>query len=102
VIELDANAQPGHWLTTGRQRSDPEGPMTTYYLSTLARYTLVDAPDPAAARALGELALADDARAGSPRVVVRVVRPATADEIDQMRWHAAKVAEEAGHRPASG
>jgi hypothetical protein len=55
-----------------------------------------------AARVQGERALAADAPPGRPPAAVRVVRPATADEIDLMRWHAAQEAEEAGARAAKG
>jgi hypothetical protein len=75
--------------------------MPTYYVATLARYVLVEAPDPAAARMLGEQALVVGAPPGRPPAEVQVVRPATADEIDLMGWHAANVAAEAA-RAARG
>jgi hypothetical protein len=70
--------------------------MTTYYVATLARYVLVDAPDEAAARFAGWLALDAMARdeGGSGPSKILTVRPATDDEIDLQRWHDAQVAAE--------
>lgn len=82
--------------------------MTTYFVSTLARYVLVDAPDEAAARELGRPALYElyaDVRARLGREVpieIHTVRPATTDEIDLMKWHNLMVAREteyAARRP---
>jgi hypothetical protein len=67
--------------------------MTTFYVATRARYVLVEAADEAEARRLGQTALqelhADVAqRIGRDLPVeIRVVRPATDDEIELMRWH---------------
>ena len=67
--------------------------MTTFYVATLARYVLVEAPNETEARRLGQPALqelyADVAnRIGRDLPVeIRVVRPATDDEIELMNWH---------------
>src|SRR5262245_6993355 len=61
---------------------------TVYYVSTLARYVLVEAADEAEARELGHAALvplhADVAERLGRRVTIeiRIVRPATGDEIE--------------------
>lgn len=57
--------------------------MTRYYVATLSTYVLVDATDEAAARTRGEAEL--QALLGRT-VQVRVVRPATADEIEFQSW----------------
>jgi hypothetical protein len=67
--------------------------MTTYYVATLAHYVLVDAPtaDEARVRAVPLLEqLLEQLRGGPGRfpVAVRTVRPATADEIELMRFDA--------------
>jgi hypothetical protein len=55
---------------------------TTYYVATLAQYVLVDAATEDEARSLGQAALRE-LRAGSDAPIsIRVVRPATADEIE--------------------
>ncbi len=67
--------------------------MTTFYVATRARYVLVEAANETEARRLGEPALhelhADVAkRIGRDLPVeIRVVRPATADEIELRDWH---------------
>ena len=74
--------------------------MTTYYVATLARYVLVDAHNESDARERGYAALHDlyaDLRErlgkGLP-INIRTVRPATADEIELMRWHHENLASE--------
>ena len=66
--------------------------MTTYYVATLGRYVLVDAKDEADARELGRLALVE--LNPSMPFNIRIIRPATADEIEFCRWHAEMVANE--------
>jgi len=66
--------------------------MTTWYVATLGRYVLVEAPDEGTARVLGHPLLENlcaDMRARHPgyRVVIRTVRPAAPDEIELWRWH---------------
>jgi hypothetical protein len=71
--------------------------MTTYYVATLARYVLVDAPDEQAARTAGRAALdalaRDEGRSGP--IEIRTVRPAPPDEIELERWHDEALAREA-------
>lgn len=57
--------------------------MTIFYVATLSTYVLVDAADEADARAQGESAL--QRLLGRP-AQVRIVRPATPDEIDLQNW----------------
>jgi hypothetical protein len=78
--------------------------MTTFFVATLARYVLVDAPYEAAARELGRPALYElyaETRARLGRDVpieIQVVRPATTDEIDLMKWHNEMIAREAEYQ----
>lgn len=73
---------------------------TTYYVATFARYVLVEADDERQARerAVAELAerFADLSAKWGRHVplVVRTVRPATADEISLWKLHQAQVAGE--------
>ncbi len=61
--------------------------MTMYYVATLSRYVLVDAPDDASARESG-LAVLQDARVETRTPIeIRAVRPATADENELWNWH---------------
>jgi hypothetical protein len=78
--------------------------MTTYFVATMARYVLVDAPDEDAARelarpALYELYAETRARLGRDTPIeIQVVRPATTDEIDLMKWHHEMVARHAEYQ----
>lgn len=67
--------------------------MTTYYVATLACYVLVDAANEAAARKLGRTAILELTGTAEPHI--RIVRPATADEIELLEWDQEKVADEA-------
>ena len=66
---------------------------TAYYVATLARYVVVEADNEAQARELGAAALHElyaDVRAKLGREVpieIRLVRPATTDEIEMLRFH---------------
>jgi hypothetical protein len=66
--------------------------MPTYYVATLARYVLVDAADEHEARRQGESALRAlrDVATDEP-LVIRTVRPATAEELKLQRWHDAEL-----------
>lgn len=71
----------------------------TFYVAILASYVLVDAETEDQACEIGRPALYElyiaEARPRSPDdVCVRVVRPATDDEIAFLRWHQRKVADE--------
>jgi hypothetical protein len=67
--------------------------LTTYYVATLAAYVLVDANDEIEARRLGHDALYDlysgtrERLGGDSPIVIRTVRPATADDLELSRWH---------------
>ena len=67
--------------------------MTAYYVATLARYVVIDAENESQARERGAAALRElyaDLRARYGREVpieIRVVRPATSDEIEMVRFH---------------
>ena len=67
--------------------------MTAYYVATLARYVVIDAENESQARKRGAAALCQlyaDLRARYGREVpieIRVVRPATTDEIELVRFH---------------
>ena len=67
--------------------------MKSYYVATLARYVLVDADTDAEAHRLGYAALHDlyaDVRERLGREVlidIRIVREASADEIELCDWH---------------
>jgi hypothetical protein len=66
--------------------------MTKFYVATRAFYVLVEAADEAEARRLGEPALqqlqADvSTHVRELPVEIRVVRPATDDEIELEKWH---------------
>jgi hypothetical protein len=75
--------------------------MTAYFVSTLARYVVVNAENETEARELGQVALHAlyaDLREGLGREVpieINTVRPATTDEIDMTKWHDEMVASEA-------
>jgi hypothetical protein len=75
--------------------------MTTFFVSTRARYVVVDAENEAQARELGQVALHElysDLRERLGREVpieIHTVRPATTDEIDMTKWHNEMVAREA-------
>lgn len=58
--------------------------MTTYYVATLAKYVLINAADETEARAKGLPALREiyDRWPKHLPIEIRVVRPATEDEID--------------------
>ncbi len=63
--------------------------MTIYRVATLACYVLVEAENETEARQLGQSALEGrlrDERRDAP-VVIRTVRPASADEIELRQWH---------------
>ncbi len=66
--------------------------MTTYYVATLANYVLVDAANETAARELGRAALAELTGNATPNI--RMIRPATGDEIELSRWHQEMLARE--------
>jgi hypothetical protein len=71
--------------------------MTTFYVATRSLYVLVDAANEAEACELGWPALAQLLRERLGREVpveVHTVRPATADEIESMKWHDQMVARE--------
>ena len=74
--------------------------MTAYYVATLARYVVVDAENEVQARERGAAALRElyaDLRARYGREVpieIRVVRPATTDEIEMVRFHERMLANE--------
>ena len=74
--------------------------MTAYYVATLARYVVVDAENESQARERGAAALRElyaDLRARYGREVpieIRVVRPATVDEIEMVRFHERMLANE--------
>jgi uncharacterized protein YbjQ (UPF0145 family) len=71
--------------------------MTTFYVATLARYVLVDANNEFDARERGHAALRDlyAEDGGADAVInIRMVRPATDDEIELCRWHAESIANE--------
>ena len=74
--------------------------MTAYYVSTLARYVVVDAENEVQARERGAAALHElyaDVRGKLGREVpieIRTVRPANSDEIDMARTHERLVATE--------
>jgi hypothetical protein len=74
--------------------------MTAYYVATLARYVVVDAENESQARERGAVALRElyaDLRARYGHEVpieIRVVRPATADEIEMVRFHKRMLANE--------
>jgi hypothetical protein len=75
--------------------------MTAYYVSTLARYVVVDAENETQARELGQVALHElyaDVRERLGRDVpieIHTVRPATTDEVDMTTWHNEMVARDA-------
>ena len=75
--------------------------MTSYFVSTRARYVVVEAENEAQARELGQIALHElyaDLRERLGREVpieIHTVRPATTDEIDMTKWHHEMVAREA-------
>jgi hypothetical protein len=75
--------------------------MTAYYVSTLARYVVVEAENETQARERGQVALHElcaDLRERLGRDVpieIHAVRPATTDEIDMTTWHNEMVAREA-------
>ena len=74
--------------------------MTAYYVATLARYVVIDAENGVQARERGAAALHElyaDVRARYGREVpieIRVVRPATTDEIEMVRFHERMLANE--------
>ena len=74
--------------------------MTAYYVATLARYVVVDAENESEARERGAADLHElyaDLRARYGREVpieIRVVRPATSDEIEMVRFHERMLANE--------
>ena len=74
--------------------------MTAYYVATLARYVVIDAENESHARERGAAALRElyaDLRARYGREVpieIRVVRPATVDEIEMVRFHERMLANE--------
>ena len=74
--------------------------MTAYYVATLARYVVVDAETESQARERGAAALHElyaDLRARYGREVpidIRVVRLATTDEIEMVRFHERMLANE--------
>lgn len=68
--------------------------MTLYYVATLSRYVLVDALDDASAREIGLVALHSDDVAQNTPLAIRVVRPATAEEIEFWTWHHDRLARE--------
>lgn len=61
--------------------------MTMYYVATLSRYVLVDAPDDASAREVGLEALQTEHVERRTPLEIRTVRPATAEEIEFWNWH---------------
>ena len=63
--------------------------MTVYYVATLARYVLVEAPDGDTARELGARQLAEmfTRTASAGAIQIRTVREATPDEIAFDRFH---------------
>jgi hypothetical protein len=75
--------------------------MTAYFVSTRARYVVVEAETEAQARELGQAALHElyaDLRERLGREVpieIHTVRPASTDEIDMTTWHNEMVAREA-------
>ncbi len=76
--------------------------MTTFYVATRAFYVLVEAANETEARQLGQPALqklqADvSARVRELPVEIRVVRPATDDEIELEDWHREMVGGERDH-----
>ena len=81
--------------------------MTAYYVATLARYVVVDAETESQARERGTVALRElyaDLRARYGRdlpIEIRVVRPATSDEIKMVRFHERMLANKRRrqHRP---
>ena len=74
--------------------------MTAYYVATLARYVVIEAENEGQARERGAAALRElyaDLRARYGREVpieILVVRPATADEIEMVRFHERMLANE--------
>ena len=74
--------------------------MTAYYVATLARYVVIDAENESQARERGAADLRElyaDLRARHGRGVpieIRVVRPATSDEIEMVRFHERMLANE--------
>ena len=74
--------------------------MTTWYVSTRARYVLVDAADEAEAREKAKPALHDlyaDIRRRLGRevpIMIHTVRPATSDEIQMCKWQLELLARE--------
>ncbi len=71
--------------------------MTNYYVATRSAYVLVNAADENKAREVGQPALATLFRESLGRETqfeIRLVRLATADEIELMKWHNEKVAQE--------
>jgi hypothetical protein len=75
--------------------------MTAYFVSTRARYVVVDAETETEARERGQVALHElyaDLRERLGREVpieIHTVRPATTDEIDMTKWHNEMMAREA-------
>jgi hypothetical protein len=61
--------------------------MTTFYVATRARYVLVEAANESEARRLGQPALQELYVGRNLPVEIRVVRPATDDEIELRNWH---------------
>ncbi|MEX0718073.1 MAG: hypothetical protein WD066_15885 [Planctomycetaceae bacterium] len=70
--------------------------MISFYVATLARYVVVDAPDEREARAKGEAALRDLGAAAPGDICT--IRPATAEEIEFGDWHSDALAREAKRR----
>ena len=74
--------------------------MTAYYVATLARYVVIDAENEVQARERGAAALHElyaDVRARygcEVPIEIRVVRPATTDEIEMVRFHERMLAKE--------
>ena len=75
--------------------------MTSYFVSTRARYVVVEAENETQSRELGWAALHElyvDLRERLGREVpieIHTIRPATTDEIDMTTWHNEMVAREA-------
>jgi len=61
--------------------------MSTFYVATLARYVLVEAANETEARTLAIPALTALHLGRTVPVEIRMVRPATDDEIDLANWH---------------
>ncbi len=73
--------------------------MTTYYVATRAFYVLVEAANETEARQLGQPALQKlqanvSAQVRELPVEIRVVRPATDDEVELENWHREMVSRE--------